>query len=48
VLESIRRDVPLKRFARVGEIASVAVLLASDAGSYFTGAMLNVSGGHVM
>lgn len=48
VLEGIRREVPLKRFARSDEIAPVAVLLASEDGGYFTGSTLNVSGGHVM
>jgi 3-oxoacyl-[acyl-carrier protein] reductase len=48
VLEGIRQEIPLKRFASVDEIAPVVVLLASDEGSYFTGATLNVSGGHVM
>jgi NAD(P)-dependent dehydrogenase (short-subunit alcohol dehydrogenase family) len=48
VLEEIRQEIPLKRFASVDEIAPVVVLLASDEGGYFTGATLNVSGGLVM
>jgi 3-oxoacyl-[acyl-carrier protein] reductase len=49
VLEEIRLDVPLKRFARVEEIVPTVVLLASEVGGgYYTGAVLNVSGGHVM
>ena len=48
-LEGIRREVPLGRFARPEEIAPTAVLLASEVGgAYYTGSVLNVSGGHVM
>ncbi|HOZ60138.1 MAG TPA: SDR family NAD(P)-dependent oxidoreductase [Nakamurella multipartita] len=41
-------DIPLGRFGEVDEIAPTAVLLASAGGSYYTGAVLNVSGGDVM
>jgi 3-oxoacyl-[acyl-carrier protein] reductase len=47
-LERKRAELPLGRFARPEEIAPTAVLLASDGGSFYTGATLNVSGGDVM
>ncbi|MDB5403925.1 MAG: 3-oxoacyl-[acyl-carrier protein] reductase [Acetobacteraceae bacterium] len=43
-----RAEVPLGRFGHVEEIAPTAVLLASDEGSYYTGASLNPNGGDVM
>jgi 3-oxoacyl-[acyl-carrier protein] reductase len=46
-MRGILAEIPLGRVARVEEIAPVAVLLAAE-GTYFTGAVLNVSGGHVM
>lgn len=39
---------PLRRFGEPEEIASTAVFLASNAGSYLTGANLNVNGGILM
>jgi 3-oxoacyl-[acyl-carrier protein] reductase len=47
-LEKKRSEMPFGRFGRVEEIAPTAVLLASDGGSFYTGATLNVSGGDVM
>jgi 3-oxoacyl-[acyl-carrier protein] reductase len=47
-LEKKRASIPLGRFGSVAEITPTAVLLASDGGSYYTGATLNVSGGDVM
>lgn len=41
-------EIPLGRFGKPEEIAPAAVLLASDAGAYFTGSVVNVSGGDVM
>ncbi|WP_320203122.1 SDR family NAD(P)-dependent oxidoreductase [Agrobacterium rosae] len=41
-------ELPIGRFGRVDEIAPVAVLLASDEGSYFLGATMNPNGGDVM
>lgn len=43
-----RAELPLGRFGKVEEIAPTAVLLASDEGSYYTGASLNPNGGDVM
>ena len=39
---------PLGRFAHVDEIAPSAVLMASDAGAYYTGVSMNMNGGDVM
>jgi 3-oxoacyl-[acyl-carrier protein] reductase len=46
-MAGILAEIPLGRVGTVDEIAPVAVLLAS-AGTYFTGSVVNVSGGHVM
>jgi 3-oxoacyl-[acyl-carrier protein] reductase len=48
VISGVLDEVPLGRVAHVDEIVPTAVLLASDAGSYYTGAILSPSGGHVM
>jgi 3-oxoacyl-[acyl-carrier protein] reductase len=47
-MAGILAEIPLGRVARVEEIAPIVVLLASAGGSYFTGSVVNVSGGHVM
>jgi 3-oxoacyl-[acyl-carrier protein] reductase len=47
-LDKKRASIPLGRFGRVEEVTPTVVLLASDGGSYYTGATLNVSGGDVM
>jgi 3-oxoacyl-[acyl-carrier protein] reductase len=47
-LDAIREELPIKRFAKVEEIAPAVVLLASSNADYFVGTTLNVSGGHVM
>jgi 3-oxoacyl-[acyl-carrier protein] reductase len=47
-LEKLKTEIPLSRIARPEEIAPTAVLLASDGGAYYTGSVLNVSGGHAM
>ncbi|SHG31176.1 3-oxoacyl-[acyl-carrier protein] reductase [Kaistia soli DSM 19436] len=44
----ISAGLPIGRFGRVDEITGAALLLASDEGSYFLGATLNVNGGDVM
>jgi 3-oxoacyl-[acyl-carrier protein] reductase len=41
-------ELPIGRFGRVGEVAPTAVLLASDAGSYYVGQTLGPNGGDVM
>jgi 3alpha(or 20beta)-hydroxysteroid dehydrogenase len=38
---------PVPRIGRTEEIARVALLLASDEGSYMTGSVVNVDGGHM-
>jgi NAD(P)-dependent dehydrogenase (short-subunit alcohol dehydrogenase family) len=40
--------IPLRRLPRIAEVASAAVLLASDKASAVTGAMLNVTCGTLM
>jgi 3-oxoacyl-[acyl-carrier protein] reductase len=47
-LRSLRSEIPLGRFASVDEIVPTVTLIASPAGAYYTGAIFNVSGGHVM
>lgn len=41
----VKRDMPMGRFGKVEEIASVAVFLASEQASLLTGAAINVDGG---
>ena len=38
-------DTPLRRFGEAGEVAALAVLLASDEATYMTGAELSIDGG---
>jgi NAD(P)-dependent dehydrogenase (short-subunit alcohol dehydrogenase family) len=47
VLEATAGRVPIARFGRPGEIASVIVLLCSEAASYVAGAAWSVDGGVV-
>ena len=47
-LDALLREIPIARFGRVEEVASTVLLLASDDGAYYTGAVMNVSGGHAM
>ena len=41
-------ELPIGRFGNVDEIAPTVVLLASDAGSYYVGATMNMNGGDYM
>jgi 3-oxoacyl-[acyl-carrier protein] reductase len=41
-------ELPIGRFGRPEEVAPAALLLASEEGSYFVGASLNMNGGEVM
>jgi len=47
-LERKKGELPIGRFGEVDEVAPVFLLLASDEGSYFVGASLNVNGGDYM
>jgi len=47
-LERKRGELPIGRFGEVDEVAPVFLLLASNEGSYFIGASLNVNGGDYM
>ncbi len=42
------RELPLGRYGEVEEVAPTLVLIASDEGSYYTGASFNMNGGDVM
>jgi len=44
-MRALVADTPLKRFGRPEEVAAIAVLLASDAATYITGAELSIDGG---
>ena len=44
IQESIREEIPLGRFARIDEIASVIAFLASTEASYVTGEVIDVNG----
>jgi 3-oxoacyl-[acyl-carrier protein] reductase len=43
--ESLKENIPMKRFGEVEDIASVALFLSSDMSIYITGQNLRVSGG---
>ncbi|QTD55978.1 SDR family oxidoreductase [Parasphingorhabdus cellanae] len=44
-IEALVKDTPLRRFGEADEVASVAVLLASDEARYITGAEMTIDGG---
>ena len=44
----IKRDIPIGRFGEDGDLDGALLLLASDAGSYITGATIVVDGGQVV
>lgn len=46
--DAIKRDIPMGRFGRSGDLDGVLLLLASDAGSYITGATIVVDGGQAV
>ncbi len=48
VLERIRQSIPMGRLARVDDVASAAVFLASDEAGFITGEVLDVNGGFLM
>jgi 3-oxoacyl-[acyl-carrier protein] reductase len=45
---AIKRDIPMGRFGNAGDLDGALLLLASDAGSYITGATIVVDGGQVV
>jgi NAD(P)-dependent dehydrogenase (short-subunit alcohol dehydrogenase family) len=47
-VEHFGENTPLKRPGQPAELASAYVLLASDDGSYISGAMILVTGGRAM
>jgi 3-oxoacyl-[acyl-carrier protein] reductase len=46
--DKIKREVPMGRFGKAGELDGALLLLASDAGAYITGATIVVDGGQVV
>ncbi len=46
--EKIKREVPMGRFGKAGELDGALLLLASDAGGYMAGATVVVDGGQVV
>jgi 3-oxoacyl-[acyl-carrier protein] reductase len=47
-LEERVKEMPIGRFAEISEIVPTILLLASDAGAYYVGATMNVSGGDLI
>jgi 2-hydroxycyclohexanecarboxyl-CoA dehydrogenase len=48
ILESMRRTIPLRRFATPEDVAACVAYLASDDAAYLTGQAISVDGGLVM
>ena len=46
--EMVKQAVPMARVGEMAEISGPLLLLASDAGSYMTGTVLTVDGGHLV
>jgi 3-oxoacyl-[acyl-carrier protein] reductase len=46
--QAIKREIPMGRFGNAGDLDGALLLLASDAGSYITGAIIVVDGGQVV
>jgi 3-oxoacyl-[acyl-carrier protein] reductase len=44
----LKREIPMGRFGQAGDLDGALLLLASDAGSYITGATIVVDGGQVV
>jgi 3-oxoacyl-[acyl-carrier protein] reductase len=44
-IAGMAKDIPLGRIGRAEEFANIALMLASDAGSYVTGTAINIDGG---
>lgn len=48
VIEDLQRQIPLKRWGIVEDVAKTVYFLVSDAANYITGQVINVDGGMVM
>jgi 3-oxoacyl-[acyl-carrier protein] reductase len=46
--EALKRDIPIGRFGKEGDLDGALLLLVSDAGNYMTGATIVVDGGQVV
>jgi NAD(P)-dependent dehydrogenase (short-subunit alcohol dehydrogenase family) len=46
--DNLLRRIPMRRFGEPGELDGAALLLASRAGSYMTGAVIAVDGGQLL
>jgi dehydrogenase/reductase SDR family member 4 len=48
ILKHVLKDIPLNRIGQPHEISSLALLLASEAGSYCTGSVFTADGGYLI